>query len=253
LLVAQEKDEARSDQLKAMSFAEALKVTRGLGKLSTGSDALDALLGGGYEEGKIAEVYGASNSGKTQLAIQATVMASAMGWRSVYVDSESKFRPERVEQMARARGIDEKVALESIYSVRARDVEDQTRVLERMADDPRVSSAKLVVVDTVTKNFTLEFPGRERTGRRQGALGAYLNRVAIDAYLHRRVVLLTNRVASVPREGMSDEVDVGGLTLQKFVGKSLHLKREGAFVYANVELPEAGRPIKCRLTEKGFG
>jgi hypothetical protein len=51
---------------------------------------------------------------------------------------------------------------------------------------------------------------------------------------------------------MSEEVDVGGLTLQKFVSKSLHLKREGAFVYANVELPEAGRPIKCRLMEKGF-
>lgn len=252
MLVAPDKDEAHSNELKAMSFAEALEVARGLGKLSTGSEALDGLLVGGYEEGKITEVYGASNTGKTQLGIQATVMAAAKGWRSVYVDTESKFRPERVEQMARSRGIDEKVALDSIYSVRAKDVEDQTRVLRRMTDDPRVSTAKLVVVDTVTKNFTLEFPGRERTGRRQGALGAYLNRIAIDAYLHRRVVLLTNRVASVPREGMSEEVDVGGLTLQKFVSKSLHLKREGAFVYANVELPEAGRPIKCRLMEKGF-
>ena len=92
------------NELKTVSFLEALEVARSLGKLSTGSEALDGLLGGGYEEGKITEVFGASNSGKTQLAIQATVMAAAKGWRSVYVDTESKFRPERVEQMARSRG-----------------------------------------------------------------------------------------------------------------------------------------------------
>jgi len=137
--------------------------------------------------------------------------------------------------------------------LRARDVEAQSHVLKRMSDDQRVSPAKLVVVDTVTKNFSLEFPGRERTGRRQGALGSYLNRIAIDAYLHRRVVLLTNRVASVPRDGTSQEVDLGGLTLQRFVSKSLRLRREGGQVYASIESPpSAGQPIKCQLSEKGF-
>ena len=110
-----------------------------------------------------------------------------------------------------------------------------------MADDPRVSSAKLVVVDTVTKNFTLEFPGRERTGRRQGALGVYLNRIAIDAYLHRRVVLLTNRVASITVGGMSKDVNVGGLTLGRFVSKSIRLRREGGYVAASLEQPAERR------------
>jgi DNA repair protein RadA len=238
--------------LKSITFAEALETAKSLGRLSSGSAGIDELLGGGYEEGKITEVFGASNSGKTQLAIQATVMAAAKGWRSVYVDTESTFRPERVVQMAESRGLDAKAALDSVYSVRGRDVEAQTRVLRRMVDDPRVSSSKLVVVDTVTKNFTLEFPGRERTGRRQGALGAYLNRIAIDAYLHRRVVLLTNRVASVPREGISQEVDLGGLTLRRFVSKSIRLRREGASVYANLESPDPGLPIRCQLTQKGF-
>jgi DNA repair protein RadA len=246
-------DEAPKNVLKSLTFVEALEIARGLGKLSSGSAALDGLLGGGYEEGKITEVFGASNSGKTQLAIQATVMAAAQGWKSVYIDTESTFRPERVAQIAESRDLEAKAALESVYSLRARDVEAQSHVLRRMADDPRVSSAKLVVVDTVTKNFTLEFPGRERMGRRQGALGAYLNRIAVDAYLHRRVVILTNRVASITVDGMSKDVNVGGLTLGRFVSKSIRLKREGGYVSANVEHPtSAGPPTMCRLSEKGF-
>jgi DNA repair protein RadA len=241
------------DGLKSLSFAEAVKVARSLGRLSTGSSRLDGLIDGGYEEGKITEVFGPSNSGKTQLAIQACVMAAARGWKSVYVDTESTFRPERLVQMAESRGMDTKTALESVFSLRARDVEAQARVLKRMVDDPRVSPAKLVVVDTVTKNFSLEFPGRERTGRRQGALGSYLNRIAIDAYLHRRVVLLTNRVASITRDGISQDVNVGGLTVGRFVSKSIRLEREGGFVRASLESPTtAARPIACKLSERGF-
>jgi RecA/RadA recombinase len=246
-------DEAPRDVLKSFTFAQALEIARDLGKLSTGSAGLDGLLGGGYEEGRITEVFGASNSGKTQLAIQATVMAAARGWKSVYVDTESTFRPERVVQIAESRDLETKAALDSVYSLRARDVDAQSQVLRRMADDPRVSSAKLVVVDTVTKNFTLEFPGKERTGRRQGALGAYLNHIAVDAYLHRRVVLLTNRVASITVGGMSMDVNVGGLTLGRFVSKSIRLRREGSYVRARVEYPRnAGQPIRCRLSEKGL-
>lgn len=245
--------EVDKNRLKSLTVSEALEIARSLGKLSTGSQALDAPLEGGYEEGKITEVFGPSNSGKTQLAIQATVMAAARGWKSVYVDTESTFRPERVAQMAESRGLDAKAALDCVFSVRTRDVEAQSRALKGMVEDPRVSSAKLLVVDTVTKNFSLEFPGRERTGRRQGALGSYLNRMAIDGYLHRRAVLLTNRVVSVTRNGASQDVSVGGLTVERFVSKSIRLRRDGRFVYANVESrPNAGQTIKCQLSEKGF-
>lgn len=238
--------------LRSFTFEEALEAGRTLGTLGTGSPNIDALLGGGYEEGKITELHGPSNSGKTQLAIQATVVAAARGWTSVYVDTESTFRPERLAQIAESRGLDPQAALDKVFSVRARDVESQVRVVSRIIDDPRVSSAKLVVVDTVTKNFTLEFPGNERVGERQGALAVYLNRVAIDAYLRRRVVLLTNRVASVTRDGTSVDVGVGGLTLGRFLSKSVRLRRDGGFVFAELEPPEGpGRPARARVSERG--
>lgn len=240
------------DGLRAVGFEEALRISRGLGKLETGSSAIDGLLQGGYEEGKVTEIFGASNSGKTQLAIQASVMAAAKGWGSVFVDTEATFRPERVEQMAEERGLQASKILDLIYSVRAGNVQGQVGVLGRMRDDPRVRSARLVVVDTVTKNFTLEFPGRERTSRRQGALGAYMNKVALDAYNNKRVVLLTNRVASVPKGGMSQEVDLGGLTLSRFVSKSIRLTRKGADVYANLEPEGRSPPAKASISSRGF-
>jgi DNA repair protein RadA len=243
----------RKGDLISMSLSSAIDLSRHANLLGSGSAGLDSILGGGYEEGKITEVFGASNTGKTQLAFQATVMASARGWRSAFVDTESTFRPERIEDMARARGLDAKAALEHVFAVRARDVKDQVQVLSRMGNDPRVSSAKLVIVDTVTKNFSLEFPDRERVGKRQSALGVYLNGVARDAFLHRRIVILTNRVASVTRDGETRDVNLGGLTLQRFVSKSVRLERRGSNVYANlVGARDEKKPVALRLAERGF-
>src|SRR5579863_5336780 len=60
-------DESPKNALKSLTFAEALETAKSLGRLSTGSAGLDGVLGGGYQEAKITEVFGASNSGKTQL------------------------------------------------------------------------------------------------------------------------------------------------------------------------------------------
>ncbi len=251
--VAPDIEVGRKDHLLSISLGRTIDLARRANLLNSGSAGLDSLLGGGYKEGTITEVFGASNTGKTQLAFQAAVMASTRGWKSVFVDTESTFRPERIEDIATARGLDAKAALESIFAVRARDVEDQVQVLARMSSDPRVSSAKLIVVDTVTKNFSLEFPDRERMGKRQSALGVYLNGVARDAFLHRRVVILTNRVASVTRDGETLDVNLGGLTLQRFVGKSVRLQRRGSSVYASlVDGREQEGPVALRISERGF-
>lgn len=242
-----------NDGLVRLGFLEAVRVATELGRLASGSPGLDTLTGGGYEEGKITEVFGPSNSGKTQLAMQAAVMAAARGWKSVFVDTESTFRPERVSQIAAARGLEPGPVLESLFCLRAEDVSSQAKSQDRMRRDPRVADAKLVVVDTVTKNFSLEFPERQSTGRRQGALGVYLERMAVDAYMNRRVVLITNRVVSVTRDGISQDVAVGGLTLARFASRSVRLRRDGHDVVASLERP-GGRGVsaRCTLTERGF-
>ncbi len=58
------------------------------GYISTGNLALDFILGGGLARGRIIELYGLSQSGKTTAASQAAAQCLAKGERVLYVDFE---------------------------------------------------------------------------------------------------------------------------------------------------------------------
>jgi len=146
------------------TLSEVLRISKGRKRLASGSQGIDSLLGGGYPEGEITEVFGESNTGKTQLAMQATVRAAAEGWRSVYIDTESKFRPERVRRMAEAVGLDGGDVLERVFCVEARNVREQMRAISKIGENPKVREAKLLVVDTLTKTSL----SSSRGGRQQG-------------------------------------------------------------------------------------
>ncbi|MFO8051242.1 MAG: helix-hairpin-helix domain-containing protein, partial [Thermoplasmatota archaeon] len=81
-------------------------------KLTTGSRALDELLGGGLETSSITEFYGEFGSGKTQITHQLCVNINrseeegGMNAHSIFIDTENTFRPERIIQMAMAYDMD---------------------------------------------------------------------------------------------------------------------------------------------------
>jgi len=80
--------------------------------LTTGSKALDELLGGGFETQAITELFGEFGSGKTQIAHQLCVNVQlpedegGLEGEAVFIDTENTFRPERILQMAEGVGID---------------------------------------------------------------------------------------------------------------------------------------------------
>ena len=80
-------------------------------RCSTGSH-LNELLLGGIETQAVTEFYGEFGSGKSQichtLCAIATQPIEAGGLDSgvIYIDTEGTFRPERLNQIARARGFD---------------------------------------------------------------------------------------------------------------------------------------------------
>lgn len=74
-------------------------------RISTGSKYLDDLLLGGIETHAITEFYGSGGSGKSQICYTLSVIAAQTS-TVIYVDTEAKFRPERLVTIARTRGID---------------------------------------------------------------------------------------------------------------------------------------------------
>lgn len=196
---------------------------------------MDRLLGGGYREGTLTRFFGRSNSGKSQLAMQAALCAAAEGKDSLFVDTEGSFRPERLEQMAGARGWTVAGLLERVLVVRSDSAAEQMEAVRRMGTRGATSSCRLVIVDTLTRNFSLDLPGRANLSSRQGALGVHLSEMARDAYLNGRAYVLTNRVTF----GQGGDVGIGGKTVEQLVHRSVMLEREGKDVRATMALSGA--------------
>jgi RecA/RadA recombinase len=192
---------------------DVLKKTAAFRIFTSGSANLDALLDGGYREGRVVELLGRSSSGKTQLAMQAVLCAAKAGKMALFVDTEGSFRPERLEGMAEARGWDPAGILERIVYLRTDSFAEQTEAVVRMSARKATAACSLVVVDTLTRNFTIGLPGRSNLAERQGALDVYLSEIARDAYLNGRAYLLTNRVTFGPVH----DVAIGGKTVEQMV------------------------------------
>lgn len=217
---------------REFSGAEAAKLAAGGPVLRSGSASLDGLVGGGYRAGRLTEFFGRSNSWKTQVAMQAALVAAAAGVSSVFLDSEGGFRPERMAQMAEARGWDQKGLLQKTVYLRTDSAAEQSEVVRGLAKRGLTGGCGLVVVDTLSRNFTLDFPGQANLRRRQEALAIHLSEMARDAVLERRAYLLTNRVTFA---GDESDVPIGGSTVAQFVHDSVRLERRGDGVVATNE------------------
>jgi DNA repair protein RAD51 len=94
------KELIRSQQLVSLGFQTAtsrLESMKDMIMISTGSNALDTLLGGGIETGSLTEIFGEFRTGKTQLCHTLCVTAQrpldqggAEG-RVIYVDTEGQW------------------------------------------------------------------------------------------------------------------------------------------------------------------
>ncbi len=119
--------EAARDSLE-MGFdtAEKLKEKRKtVGVITTGSKALNDLLGGGIETQSMTEAYGAFGSGKSQLGfqllvnVQLPIEKGGLNGKAMMIDCENTFRPARIEQMAKGLGLDPQKTLKNILVARA--------------------------------------------------------------------------------------------------------------------------------------
>lgn len=219
--------------------------------LSSGSHTLDGLLSGGFRTGEVTEVFGASNTGKTQLGLQTAVLAVTRGFSCAFVDTEGQFRPERLSSICASRGVDGSRVLSAVYVIRAETTLRQLEAVARLREQEELQNCKLVIVDTLTKNFTLEYAGSKMTGRRQTSLGAYLNTLARDAYLNDRAVMVLNRVASIGPSPYSREVDIGGETVRHFSQKVVRLRRSGTYVMAS-RAEARGPEVRLSITDGGL-
>jgi len=118
-------------------------------RISTGCASLDGLLGGGITSGSITLIYGEAETGKTSLAIQCAVNSAKNGYKTIFIDSDGGFTPERLYQIAR--GFSEE-ASSLIVIMRPKDFLEQAEVIDNL-DKCVTGRLGLVVIDTVTSLY----------------------------------------------------------------------------------------------------
>ena len=232
-------------------------------KITTGSQALDGLLGGGIETRTMTEFFGEFGSGKTQICHQLSVNVQlplekgGLNGKAVYIDTEGTFRWERIEAMAKAVGLEPDTAMSNIYFMRAINSDHQIAIVENdlpelLSKDPAI---KLVIVDSVTSHFRAEYPGRENLAVRQQKLNKHLHQLVRIAEMYDLAVVITNQVMARPDMFYGDPtIAVGGHTLYHVPGIRVQLKKSRgnkriARIVDAPHLPEG--EVVFAITEEG--
>ncbi len=247
-------------------FKTALEVKKeraNVRKITTSSQALDGLLGGGIETRTMTEFFGEFGSGKTQICHQVSVNVQlppekgGLSGKAVYIDTEGTFRWERIEAMAKAQGIDPDSAMSNIYYMRAINTDHQIAIGDDLQElinkDPAI---KVVIVDSVTSHFRAEYVGRENLAVRQQKLNKHLHQLVRLAEVYELAVIVTNQVMSRPDMFYGDPtVAVGGHTLYHTPGIRVQVKKSrGNKRIARMEdaphLPEG--EVVFAITEEGI-
>ena len=175
------------------------------GRITTGSQGLDALIGGGVETQSITEVYGEFGSGKSQISHELAVTTQlppeqgGLEGHVVFIDTENTFRPERIAQIAEGFGLDVNETLSNIHVARAFNSSHQMLMADKINELIQNGvDVKLVIVDSLMAHFRAEYVGRESLATRQQKLNQHLHTLQTIANTYNVAVLITNQVQSKP-------------------------------------------------------
>ncbi len=186
-------------------------------RLTTGSKALDDLLGGGVETTAITEFFGEFASGKTQimhqLAVNATLPLDKMGLDGhvLFIDTENTFRPERIVQMSKHLELDPNEVLKKIHVARAYNSSHQILLVEKAYELTDKFPVKLLIVDSLTAHFRAEYTGRGTLAERQQLLNKHMHDLLRFGDIYNAAIAVTNQVAARPDVFFGDPTtSVGG-------------------------------------------
>jgi len=249
-----------------MRADEYFEKRKSISKLTTGSKNLDKLLGGGMETQAITEFFGEFGSGKTQVAHTIAVTAQlpvedgGLHGSVIWIDTENTFRPERIRQIAEARGLNPDEVLKRIYVSRAFNSNHQMLLVEKAEELIKELKntdypVKLIIVDSLMAHFRSEYVGRGALAERQQKLSKHLADLHRLADLYDLVVYVTNQVQAKPDAFFGDPTrPVGGHILAHSATFRVYLRKgkQGKRVARLIDspyLPEGEAIFK--ITEAG--
>jgi DNA repair protein RadA len=212
----------------------ALEKRKALMRCSTGSRALDELLLGGIETQAVTEFYGEFGSGKSQICHTLSAIAPQPGEAGglnggvIYIDTEGTFRPERLNQIARARDLEPSHVLKNVTVCKVYNSSHLELIIKDLGKYISDFNAKLVIIDSIISLHRAEFAGRGTLADRQQRLNNLLHKVIRLAEIFNIAVVITNQVQSSPDTFFGDPTKAaGGNVLGHASTYRIYLRKSG--------------------------
>jgi DNA repair protein RadA len=242
--------------------ADLMERRQEVGRITTGSKTLDALIGGGVETQAITEAFGMFGSGKSQIGFQLAVNVQlpkekgGLNGKCIFIDTESTFRPERILEIAKHHNLDAKKVLANIFVAKAYNSDHQVVLAEKAKELIKEQGVKLIIVDSLMSHFRSDYSGRGELAPRQQKLNRHMHMLQKLADTHNIAVYLTNQVMARPDVMFGDPTTaIGGnivghaSTYRLYLRKSKATKRIARLI-DSPNMPE-GEAV-FTLTEKGI-
>jgi DNA repair protein RadA len=212
----------------------ALEKRRSMLRCSTGSSTLDELLLGGIETQAVTEFYGEFGSGKSQIChtlcaiARQPVESGGLDGSTIYIDTEGTFRPERVQEIARARGFDPVQVLKNVAVCKVYNSSHLELIVKNLGKYVDDFKAKLVIIDSIISLHRAEFAGRGTLADRQQRLNSMLHKIIRLAEIYNVAIVITNQVQSSPDTFFGDPTKAaGGNVLGHASTYRIYLRKSG--------------------------
>jgi len=200
-------------------------------RLSTSSEHLDDLLSGGLETGELTQFYGPPNSGKTHLCHLLCVILPS-SYQAIYIDTEGTFRKEKIESIAKARGLDPTNILDNIKVAQPTNSKQQESCIEEACAAVRSTNSKikLLIVDSMMFHYKGEYPGRSGLSERAHRLNIYMHMLHSLTQRNNIAVVITNQSTCNPdtRFNVKDPQPFGGNVISYTSTYIVYLERAGS-------------------------
>jgi len=194
--------------------------------LTTGSKNLDSLFCGGMAMGNTYQFYGGPGSGKSEICCNVSAFVSSE-YKRLIICTGSKFRPERIEYIAEANGLDVKRILKNTLVSHAADTDILPHLIKsarsRIESD---NTIRLLLVDSIIELYRADesYHKQAYIPKRQLELSKDMFNLFHIAATKNVAVLITNQ--SIPDSLFwSRIIPTGGHIVSLFSNYIIYLKK----------------------------
>ena len=174
--------------------------------ISTGIKKIDQFLDGGIRNGIITDIFGATGTGKTQIAMQISINSLLQGGSVLFQDTTGKFRPERMLELIKSRNLDPNL-LDRVKVARITNTSEQIKYLSKIKEN----GFSIVIIDNITDLFSYEFSKEEQNLEKNIIFMQYMHDLSLIAIQKKLPIFVTNMIRKfddLERENMDKSISM---------------------------------------------